>query len=402
MHGPGSIRVVAMKRTLLILLALSTLRAAWPTSAQADAAASGGPALLQRASVYEPTYFLPAYYSFSPDNAVYGNTLPNGQNLNRLEVKFQISFKVAMASSGLAKSVYAAYTQRSYWQFYRDSAFFRETNYQPELLVAPDNRWNLGAGWDIGFRVSPYVHQSNGRGGSLERSWNRTCADLIFERDRHIREPVRRQLGDGAMLDSIVVVKPGKQNLQQALADLAHRPLRRHIMRVPIVQPAGALIRSEQIHDVLLIRPFGRRHRAGGGLAHRSALKSGGRRFHDGNMRLNLIRYNSGLVLFFQLFQNPHKRVDFRVGVIKSQGRANGAFVAQSPQDRLRTVMARPHRDAVLVEMVADLLRFKSVEDERQDARFRGRSANAMQTGHGSQAGGGVFQQLMFVGGNGR
>ena len=182
MHGPGSIKVVAMKRTLLIFLVLSTLRAAWPTSAQADAAASGGPALLQRISVYEPTYFLPAYYSFSPDNAVYGNTLPNGQNLNRLEVKFQISFKVAMASSGLAKSVYAAYTQRSYWQFYRESAFFRETNYQPELLVAPDNRWNLGAGWDIGFRVSPYVHQSNGRGGSLERSWNRTCADLIFER----------------------------------------------------------------------------------------------------------------------------------------------------------------------------------------------------------------------------
>ena len=108
--------------------------------------------------------------------------MPNGQSLNQLEVKFQLSFKVAMASSGLAKSVYVAYTQMSYWQLYRDSAFFRETNYEPELLIAPDKRWGLIDGWDFGYRVSPFVHQSNGRGGDTERSWDRTAADVLFER----------------------------------------------------------------------------------------------------------------------------------------------------------------------------------------------------------------------------
>ena len=171
-----------MKITLLILIALSTLSAARPENVRAKAAASGDWALQKQMSVYEPTYVLPGYYTLSPDNMVYANTVPGGQSLNRLEVKFQISFKVAMAPSGLAKSVYIAYTQRSYWQLYVDSAFFRETNYQPELLIAPDARWDLGAGWDIGFRVSPYVHQSNGRGGGMERSWDRTSADLIFER----------------------------------------------------------------------------------------------------------------------------------------------------------------------------------------------------------------------------
>jgi len=164
------------------MLVLIAQRTGWPVLARAETTASGGPTLAHQISAYEPNYVLPAYYTFSPDNAVYGNTLPDGQSLNKLEIKCQLSFKVALASSGLAKSAYVAYTQLSYWQLYRNSAFFRETNYQPELLLAPDNRWTLGAGWDMGFRVSPFVHQSNGQGGNMERSWDRTSADVLFAR----------------------------------------------------------------------------------------------------------------------------------------------------------------------------------------------------------------------------
>ncbi len=160
---------VDVKKVFVLMLALGVPRAGWPAPAHLI-------------SPYESTYVLPAYYTFSPDNAVYGNTLPEGQSLNKLEIKSQLSFKVALVSLGLAKSVYIAYTQLSYWQLYRHSAFFRETNYKPELLIAPDNRWNLGAGWALGFRASPFVHQSNGRGGDTERSWNRTSADMLFER----------------------------------------------------------------------------------------------------------------------------------------------------------------------------------------------------------------------------
>jgi len=150
--------------------------------AAAPAAADPGPALSPRLSLHEPTYFLPAYYTFSPARDVYANTLPGGQGLNQMEVKFQLSFKFALASGGVLRHVYAAYTQTSFWQLYRDSAFFRETNYQPEALIVPDERWALGRGWDLSVAASPYVHQSNGRGGSLERSWDRTSADAIFER----------------------------------------------------------------------------------------------------------------------------------------------------------------------------------------------------------------------------
>ena len=171
-----------MKRTLVIPLALAALLAARPGIARADTPASEGPRPLWQLSAYEPMYLLPAYYTFSPYDAIYGNTLPNGQTLSKLELKFQLSFKIALMSSGPAKNAYIAYTQSSYWQCYGNSAFFRETNYAPELLIAPANRWDLGAGWNLGFRVVPVGHQSNGRGGNMERNWNRTSVDLLFER----------------------------------------------------------------------------------------------------------------------------------------------------------------------------------------------------------------------------
>jgi phospholipase A1 len=163
------------------MLTLGALRAGWPAAARAETPASGGLDLPHQISAYQPNYVLPAYYTFTPDNAVYGNTLPNGQSLNRLEVKFQLSFKVALAASGPVKAVYVAYTQMSYWQLYRDSAFFRETNYEPEVLIAPESRWGLGAGWDFGLRASPFVHQSNGRGGDTERSWDRSAGDVLLD-----------------------------------------------------------------------------------------------------------------------------------------------------------------------------------------------------------------------------
>lgn len=174
-----------MRSRLRLFLAAFALVPLAPSSARADAA-SGVP-FPHPLSTYETTYILPAYYTFAPDNAVYGNTLPDNQNLNSMEVKFQISFKAALASQGALKDVYLAYTQNSFWQLYRDSAFFRETDYQPELLIIPEYRRGLGAGWELGFHAVPYAHQSNGRGGTLERSWDRTFAEAIFERSDDAR-----------------------------------------------------------------------------------------------------------------------------------------------------------------------------------------------------------------------
>lgn len=95
------------------------------------------------------------------------------------EAKFQLSFKIQvfgrddLSLLGFESArVFAAYTQQSNWQLYSSarSSPFRETNYEPELILS------LGRGGDGGvFRLVNLglVHQSNGRSNPDSRSWNR-------------------------------------------------------------------------------------------------------------------------------------------------------------------------------------------------------------------------------------
>ncbi len=123
--------------------------------------------------LYHPTYILPYYYTQMPDSAAYSN-LPNNQSIQSQEVKAQLSFKVPVWQDILSSkaNLYVAYTQLSYWQVYQASPFFRETDYEPELFANyPVTQWLvLQTGVD---------HQSNGVGGSQERSWNRYYGEGI-------------------------------------------------------------------------------------------------------------------------------------------------------------------------------------------------------------------------------
>jgi phospholipase A1 len=133
-------------------------------------------------SLYRTLYFLPYYYSSDPDYAVYAGHTPAHQPIQNREAKFQISFKIPIFSHLLNKSniLYLGYTQQSYWQIYNASPFFRETNYEPELFLSNSidlpllgqlklNTINIGAS-----------HQSNGRGDTLERTWNRLYVETIL------------------------------------------------------------------------------------------------------------------------------------------------------------------------------------------------------------------------------
>lgn len=108
------------------------------------------------------------------------------------EVQFQISLKVPLGVDLFDTDVdiFAAYTMRSFWQLFntgttpsgRDiSAPFRETNHEPEVWVQTHPDFEL-LGFKNALAAFGIVHQSNGRGGTLSRSWNRIYANLLFER----------------------------------------------------------------------------------------------------------------------------------------------------------------------------------------------------------------------------
>jgi len=133
-------------------------------------------------TLYKPTYFFPFYYTESPYYSIYEHNTPDQQRLDKTEVNFQISFKVPVWHNIISpnSTLYVAYTQLSFWQAYNRSPFFRETNYQPELYIENKLDKPIYKDWDLKFFNVGAEHQSNGRGGALERSWNRLYVDGIF------------------------------------------------------------------------------------------------------------------------------------------------------------------------------------------------------------------------------
>jgi len=133
---------------------------------------------LYNIKAHNANYFLPI--SLRVDSGAYEDT--GVHSAKRAETEFQVSIKYDMAANlfGLNEIYTVAYTQLSFWQLYEESAYFRESNYNPEAFVTfpiseVDNLDFLKA-----LRVG-FAHQSNGRGGDEERSWNYLSATTYMQ-----------------------------------------------------------------------------------------------------------------------------------------------------------------------------------------------------------------------------
>ena len=138
---------------------------------------------------YKPVYLLPAFWSSDPNeqptSSLAGLANPR-QDLQDVEAKFQLSFKTKAVENlfGDNGDIWMGYTQSSRWQVYNgdNSRPFRETNYEPEVMLVFRNRYSLG-GWNgrmLGIGIN---HQSNGRADPLSRSWNRVILQVGLDRE---------------------------------------------------------------------------------------------------------------------------------------------------------------------------------------------------------------------------
>lgn len=136
-------------------------------------------------TAHKPNYFLPIYYTGkSGDRGTYNNI--GSEQLQDVEFKFQVSLKFPVAKGVLGRNskLWFAYTQESYWQAYNSeiSAPFRDTNYEPEAFITTEPKLDFSFfGAKLAHLNYGVVHQSNGRGEPISRSWNRVYADFIFE-----------------------------------------------------------------------------------------------------------------------------------------------------------------------------------------------------------------------------
>jgi phospholipase A1 len=142
-------------------------------------------------SAYKPSYILLFAHNEESNEAPFSLQFPDEDtSLDNTEVKFQISAKFPLFVDLFdgKGNVFFAYTNRSFWQLYNDnSAPFRETNHEPEIFLSLKNDWKLFGLTNRLVNVG-FVHQSNGRGGTLSRSWNRIYASFVFEKDNFVMD----------------------------------------------------------------------------------------------------------------------------------------------------------------------------------------------------------------------
>jgi len=138
---------------------------------------------------YKPVYFLPLFYSNDP------NPLPRSGNpltsvdepldLDYSEAKMQLSFKTKLEDNLFGENIdlWFGFTQSSHWQIYNSNASrpFRETNYEPELMLVHALDFRLGS-YTARMVSLSFNHQSNGRSEPLSRSWNRIILTLGFDK----------------------------------------------------------------------------------------------------------------------------------------------------------------------------------------------------------------------------
>ena len=172
-----------------------------PSGGNAATAAAGGLSLGprwdldgQRGELFAPrvhrsVYLLPATWTdrvnLRPSSPAPDHTVTEDQVLRALEAKYQLSLKTKFSHGllGTPVSLWGAYTQSSRWQVYNGAASrpFRETNYEPELILAMPLQGEV-AGWNLRLGSLALNHQSNGRSLPLSRSWNRVIGTLGVER----------------------------------------------------------------------------------------------------------------------------------------------------------------------------------------------------------------------------
>ncbi len=135
---------------------------------------------------HKPNYLLMSHNTQHPNEDPFRLAEPDKEiDLQHLEAKFQLSLKLPVAR-GLINhhgDLYFGYTNRSFWQILNkdDSSPFRETNHEPEAWLSFKTDFNILGLHNSVIRTG-FSHQSNGRSGSLSRSWNRVYADFILER----------------------------------------------------------------------------------------------------------------------------------------------------------------------------------------------------------------------------
>ena len=131
---------------------------------------------LSREEVYDTIQKMPSFSSYHDNFFISG--VPTNKEINKdnSDIKYQVSFKqfITKTTLPLNSYLYVSYTQKAFWDIYRQSSPFEEINFNPAIgLGKPvfNKEGRIFAMTELQFE-----HESNGRDSLASRSWNRVSA----------------------------------------------------------------------------------------------------------------------------------------------------------------------------------------------------------------------------------
>ncbi len=132
---------------------------------------------------YESNYLLYTWTSDLNKEAI--RSYDWAENARKDEVKFQLSLgvpAVARYPRAIIRCWARPIPRNPRWQLSnsKESAPFRETNYEPQLFLGFATDYQF-AGWTLRDIEMGYNHDSNGRSDPTSRSWNRLYARLMAQ-----------------------------------------------------------------------------------------------------------------------------------------------------------------------------------------------------------------------------
>lgn len=113
----------------------------------------------------------PAFAIYKDNYFVTGISLNKAINSTTADAKFQISIRHRLTKSHLPYNtfLYLTYTQKSFWNIYKESSPFRDINYNPSIGLGKYIIHNNRLKGSVSFQ---FEHESNGKEAELSRSWN--------------------------------------------------------------------------------------------------------------------------------------------------------------------------------------------------------------------------------------
>ncbi|MDR1369510.1 MAG: phospholipase A, partial [Dysgonamonadaceae bacterium] len=114
----------------------------------------------------------PAFAAYKDNYFITGIPLNKKVSRSTADTKFQISIRQRLTNSVLPFNtfLYLTYTQKSFWDIYKESSPFHDANYNPGIGLGKQVVRN---GQFLGTVFMQAEHESNGQGDSiLSRSWN--------------------------------------------------------------------------------------------------------------------------------------------------------------------------------------------------------------------------------------